>query len=139
MVKPNLKKMMLDIGRFIGQAKRKEKDVVALWQDMLNSIGKKPADRVLELMAWDLENNLPELQSVRRIKQTQEMQQAFDDASLAKQISELAQTFAIESIKREWEHKKEIEELIQHLKRREMESVGFNPSGRGEEEKTKRA
>jgi endonuclease III len=55
-MKEKTKELVLKIGRMIGFSKRKNKDIVEMWQEMLNAQGVNPADRMLELMAWDLQN-----------------------------------------------------------------------------------
>jgi len=118
-----ISKWLLDIGRWIGQAKRKEPDLVSMWLQLCESMGKKPSERVLEFIAWDLENQGVDLKSVREIEMDKEMQKAFSQVTLAQQISELAQQFASQMLQREWQHTQEVQQLLEMLRMKTLQEI----------------
>lgn len=118
-----ISKWLLEIGRWIGQARRREPDLVKMWLDLCNSMGKRPSERVLEFIAWDLENQGVDLKSVREIEMDKKMQQAFEQVSLAQQISDLAQQFASQMLQREWQHAQEMQHLLEMLKMKSLQEI----------------
>jgi len=96
------------LGRLLGASARKESDVTTTWRDMCARIGENPTDRLLMLLRFDLEQGGVNLADVRRAKVTGEMQEAFDQVSLASEIGKIAQNFSRQTLAREYEHMNEI-------------------------------
>jgi len=109
-------KWLQKVGSLFGLVRKKEKELVDTWMDMVRAAGLKPADRMMQLMAWDLENNCPDLGEIRKIKKSIALSDAFNDAELALEVKKLAQQFARESIEREVAHAQEVSQYIEQIK-----------------------
>jgi len=138
-----LSKLALKIGTLIGQTKRKEPELVDMWLNLCHSMGKKPTERFLELIAWDVENQGVDLKDIRQIEQDKEMQKAFSQVNLAAQIAQLAQEFSTQMLTREWQHAQEMQQLIEMLKAKQLKELEIPQSvkkameSEGEEDKPK--
>jgi len=109
--KKPLSLMQQALGRLLGGAARKDTDVTTTWRDMCARIGENPTDRLLMLLTFDLEQGGINLADVRRAKITGEMNEAFDQVSLATEIGKIAQNFSKQTLAREYAHMAEYRNL----------------------------
>jgi len=72
------KRLVLTVGKLIGQSKRKDKDIVDAWLQLCNGLGVKPTDRLLELMAFDLQHSGVDLSQVKVMMKQKEVQKVAD-------------------------------------------------------------
>jgi len=111
MAKRPLSSIQQALGRLLGASARKESDVTTTWREMCARIGENPTDRLLMLLTFDLEQGGINLADVKRAKVTGEMQEAFDQVSLAGEIGKIAQDFTQKTLAREYSHMDEIRNL----------------------------
>lgn len=113
MVHHVLDKMKLALGRLLGQGKRKEKDIVQMWQDFCNAQGWKPTDRLIDLLSFDLSNNGVDLTAIKVSKQNEEIDEAFNYAELSRKIAGMSSDFTQQVIALNRQHADEIMQLKQ--------------------------
>ena len=138
MAKKLLDKVKLNLGRLLGQSKRKDRDVVELWTDMCNANGIKTTDRLLELLAWDLKEGGVDLREYRQIKHNEKIDEAFQEAQLADQIRQLSMDFAMKAIERDRQHAAEMAELINIIKQQQLRELAGGVEG-NKDDKGKRS
>lgn len=125
MARKPLDKLQLALGRLIGVAKKKEKDIVETWIEMCNANGWKPSERCAQLIAWDLQQGGVDLTAVKEAKKYEKIKEAFDEASLANEIAKLSHSFAMEMIKKDMQHQQEISQLLATIRQLQQENLGL--------------
>ena len=87
MARKPLTEKLLTLGRLIGQAKRKEPDVVKMWLDMCHANGINPSDRVLQLIAWDLQQGGVDLAEIEAKKKEDKLAEITEQAKLMEMVN----------------------------------------------------
>ena len=95
------------IGSMLGPTKRKDPSVYDSWDELCAGNKWNRTDRLLDFMKLDLQNNGIDLAQVRISEKSAEMQGAFDDVSLATDISNMARMFAKERMASSYEQIKD--------------------------------
>ena len=91
-------KLWAMIGRLLGVAKRKERDIVQEWLDLCHAHGIKPWERILQFIAADLQSNFPAWANIKDVKTASKIQEAFNYAELTRSITELAKKMMQEKL-----------------------------------------
>jgi len=120
MVRHVLSKLKLKIGALLGNASKKEKDVVDAWKEMCNQMGVKVIDRVVELLEWDLMNQGVDLSAVKAVSRDQRINEALSNIDLARYLNDLAVQFGKQQIITQQQAAEEMFRLINYWKQREM-------------------
>jgi len=129
MPKKLLTDKLLKLGRILGVAKRKERNVVDRWIEMCNANGINTSDRMLQLIAWDLQQggvDLAELKKTETDKKVQEVAETIDLSTMMKQI---IQQQTAEYIAREQQHLEDLKRLYEMQRQKllmEMALMGGN-------------
>ena len=117
MVHKVLDKAQLALGRLIGHASRKDEEIVELWKSMVHSSGMKPGERILQLIAWDVQQGGVDLSEVRKKKRFEKVEKAFEEADLAQQISQLSAMFASKMMEKDMFYTQQIENLLAEIRK----------------------
>jgi len=126
MAKNKLSDLRLLLGRFLGHAKTKNKDITQLWLDQCNALGKKPTDRLLELLSWDLQNQGVPLVDYKAAEEQKYIQDSMNMVQLMNEFIRMKQQDTMERLRREEEFIKMFQKLQQEigLMRMTMERSG---------------
>jgi len=89
-----INKLKMAVGRLIGGAKRKNPDIVQLWQELCMANNVNPTERLLQLMAWDLNEGGVDLSQVINLQKDQELQEQMQKAKEKELIAQLADEYA---------------------------------------------
>lgn len=111
------------LGRMLGAAARKDKDIVTAWREMCANIQEPPTERLTMLLEWDMSQGGINVQDVQKAKVGGEIMDAFEQANTALQIQSMAKDFSQEALKREIEHMGEIKILADEYKKQVSTSV----------------
>jgi len=115
MAKKLLSDLQLKLGRLLGQTKRKNKDIVEMWIQLCNSNGVSTADRLLELLAWDLQNagiDLGDIKVALKRSEIGEIRAKFD---MAMAFQDLVNQFTNEVVRQKSESTQVILDLQQQI------------------------
>ena len=115
MVKKVLSDLQLKLGRLLGQTKRKNKDIVEMWIQLCNSNGVSTADRLLELLAWDLQNAGVDLGDVKVALKRGEIGEIRAKFDMAMAFQDLVNQFTQEIVKQKSESTQVILDLQQQI------------------------
>ena len=101
------------IGRLFGPIKRKDRDVYDAWLELCFSLGKKPYERALELMAWDLETGGINLKQVRAVKKQLEMGDELGEIAHVQEVAQIAKQAILENVKQQQEFSATLQQIMQ--------------------------
>lgn len=132
MTKGKISNILLKLGRLLGQSKRKNKDIVEMWTNMVEGLGFKATDRMIELMAFDLQNNGVDLSRVRSVMENKEIDKAVTKFDEARTISEIIEKLSNELLVAKTEAlsniinlQNELAKVNQALLQKEMEAERY--------------
>lgn len=132
MTKGKISNILLKLGRLLGQSKRKNKDIVEMWTDMVEGLGFKATDRMIELMVFDLQNNGVDLSRVRSVMENKEIDKAVTKFDEARTISEIIEKLSNELLVAKTEAlsniinlQNELAKVNQALLQKEMEAERY--------------
>lgn len=103
--------LKLALGRLLGSGKRKEPDIVSEWQSLCHANGETPTDRLLALLAWDLQQGGVDIAAIKATLGDVEV--AKEQAELVKLKNEMSMLSELRAllVRQEKEHLEEMIEL----------------------------
>ena len=113
MAKKLLNDTLLKLGRILGVAKRKERSVVDKWMDMCNANGINTSDRMLQLIAWDLQQGGVDLAELKKTESSEKVQEVAEALDLSTMMKQIIQQQTAEYIAREQQHLEDLKRLYE--------------------------
>ena len=108
-----LSDLFLKIGRTLSPTKRKEPELWEIWTSTLTANGIRPAERMTELIAWDVNNNGQSLGAQDMLKREGEVQKKFNEHAELSQMAQIAKDQLMQNVTSEVEHQKQMSEMNQ--------------------------
>jgi len=106
-----LSDMLLKIGRLLSPAKAKDPDLYEVWTSILNLNNIKTSDRILELIAWDVQNNGQNLGSYDMLKREGSVQKKFNEMAEIEEMAKIAKQQIVNNVNAEVEHQRQMAEM----------------------------
>jgi len=94
-------KIVQKVGQILGSAGRKEKDIVDEWRNLCAQIHQNPADRLLMLLRFDLEQGGIDTKKIVLGKKYERIESAMMDLDIAQKISAMAAAQSEAALERE--------------------------------------
>jgi len=134
-----LRKFQFYIGRLLGNAKRKEKDIVDEWFNMCHANGWNTTDRVLQLIAWDLQQGGVDLAMIEQKKREGNIASAFEQAKLQEEIANLGLQYRQQILEISKQYTEQIMQLQNQIAQLQAQLYNINTANIAVEQATQQA
>ena len=102
------------VALLLGGVKRKDKDLYDAWMDMVAGLGMNTSERIMQLLAWDIETGGVNIKRAGAVKKELELGQKEQEINHMKELSDIAKQAILDNVKIQQDFSMQLNDMLQN-------------------------